>query len=233
MGILYIIATPIGNLGDITSRAVDALKAVDAVFCEDTRVTAKLMASLGITKRLFVYHQHSGQRAVENVARTLSEGLSIALVSDAGTPGINDPGGKLVAELLRTLPGLRVVPLPGANAAICALSASGLPADRYRYLGFVPQKKGRSGFFADITAGDDTAVFYESKHRIMKCLEQLASLLDDAGTPLRPVVVGRELTKQFETFYRGTAREVIEQLSRDTALGEFVIIVGPKGWKQA
>lgn len=231
MGTFYIIATPVGNLGDITLRAIETLKAVDAVFCEDTRVTAKLMAYLGITRPLFAYHQHSGEGTVTDIAKTLQEGLSLALVSDAGTPGINDPGGKLIAELLAKLPGLRVVPIPGANAAITALSASGLPADRYRYLGFVPHKKGRQTLFFQITQEEETVVFYESKHRIAKTLEQLADALEAGGTPDRPVVVARELTKQFETIYRGTAHQVADALAAEKTLGEFVVVVGPKNWK--
>jgi 16S rRNA (cytidine1402-2'-O)-methyltransferase len=193
-GTLYIVATPIGNLGDVTVRAQEVLRSVDAVFCEDTRVTAKLMAAFGITKPLFAYHQHSGEKTIADIARSLGEGLSLALVSDAGTPGINDPGGKLVAELLQRVPGLHIVPIPGANAAVTALSVCGLPADSYRYLGFVPQKKGRKGYFSAIAEGEETAVFYESKHRILKSLDQLATALEGIGTPERPVVVARELT---------------------------------------
>jgi 16S rRNA (cytidine1402-2'-O)-methyltransferase len=231
MGTFYIIATPVGNLGDITLRAIETLKAVDAVFCEDTRVTAKLMASLGLKKPLFAYHQHSRAGTVGDIAKTLAEGLSVALVSDAGTPGINDPGGKLIAELLALAPDLKIVPIPGPNAAVAALSASGLPADRYAYWGFVPHKKGRQTFFSELAEAEDTVVFYESKHRITKTLEQLAGAMEAAGTPERPVVVARELTKQFETFYRGTARKVAELLAADKTLGEFVVIVGPKNWK--
>lgn len=230
-GTLYIVATPIGNLQDITLRAVDILKKADAIFCEDTRVTAKLAAHLGISVPLFTYHQHSGPKAVAGIARTLQEGMTVALVSDAGTPGINDPGGKLVAELLRLIPGLSVVPVPGPNAAVTALSAAGLPADRYRYLGFIPHKKGRRTFFAEVAAGDDTAVFYESKHRIGKALTELETALEGAGTPDRPVVLARELTKQFETLYRGTIRDVAAALAADKALGEFVVVVGPKNWR--
>ncbi len=231
MGTFYIIATPVGNLGDITVRAIETLKAVDVVFCEDTRVTAKLMAHLGLKKPLFAYHQHSGAGTVGEIAKTLAEGLSVALVSDAGTPGINDPGGKLIAELLSISSELKVVPIPGPNAATTALSASGLPADRYAYWGFVPHKKGRQTFFSELAEAEDTLVFYESKHRIAKTLEQLAGAVEAAGTPERPVVVARELTKQFETFYRGTARHVADALAADDSRGEFVIIVGPKRWK--
>ncbi len=226
MAILYIVATPIGNLQDITLRALEVLKIVDAVFCEDTRVTAKLLSHFDIKKPLFAYHQHSDERVVAQIARTLTEGMTVALVSDAGTPGINDPGGRLVADLLLTVPDLEVVPIPGANAGITALSASGFPADRYQYWGFVPHKKGRQTFFRELTECKDTVVFYESKHRIAKALVSLGEV-----APTRPLVVGRELTKKFETLYRGTASAIASHLVGDDTLGEFVIVVGPKNWK--
>jgi 16S rRNA (cytidine1402-2'-O)-methyltransferase len=231
-GILYIVATPIGNLGDLTLRAVDTLKAVDAIFCEDTRQTAKLMAHLGVKKALFAYHQHSGERATSAVATSLREGMSVALVSDAGTPGINDPGGKLIADLLRELPELKIVPIPGPNAAVAALSVSGFPADRYLYLGFAPHKKGRETFFRKLAEHEDTVVFYESKHRIVRALSQLTAALDSAGTPERPVLVARELTKQFETLYRGTVAAVSAAVG-EGAKGEFVVVLGPRNWKSA
>lgn len=227
-GTLYVVATPIGNLQDVTLRALEVLKAVDAVFCEDTRVTAKLMAHYGITTRLFAYHQHSDEKTVGSIARTLNGGMDIALVSDAGTPGINDPGGRLIERLSVLVPGLRIVPVPGANAAISALSVSGFPADRYRYLGFIPHKKGRQKFLREVAECEDTVVFYESKHRILKTLEGLKAALADAGVPDRPMLLARELTKQFETLYRGTATEVHSALVADKVLGEFVIVLGPR-----
>jgi 16S rRNA (cytidine1402-2'-O)-methyltransferase len=227
MGTLYIVATPIGNLQDITLRAVEVLRTVDAVFCEDTRVTRKLMARLELTTRLFAYHQHSDERTVAGIADSLAGGMSVALVSDAGTPGINDPGGRLIEQLLAHLPGLRVVPVPGPNAAIAALSVSGFPADRYRYWGFVPHKKGRQTFFRELAACHDTVVFYESKHRISKALDGLEVAFKDALTPKRPILLARELTKQFETLYRGTVGEVRTALASGEALGEFVVVVSP------
>lgn len=226
MAVLYIVATPIGNLQDITLRALDVLKSVDAVFCEDTRVTARLLSHFDIKKPLFAYHQHSDEKVVTQIAHTLQEGMTVALVSDAGTPGINDPGGRLVADLLMRIPDLQVIPLPGANAAVTALSASGFPADRYQYWGFVPHKKGRQTFFRELAECEDTVVFYESKHRIAKALTSLSEV-----APIRPIVVGRELTKKFETLYRGTASGVATHLVGDDTLGEFVIVVGPKNWK--
>lgn len=229
-GTLFIVATPIGNLQDITFRAVEVLTAADAIFCEDTRVTAKLLAHLGIQKPLFAYHQHSDEKVIGQVAATLREGMRVVLVSDAGTPGINDPGGMLIARLLAAEPTLTIVPIPGPNAAVTALSASGFPADRFQYWGFVPHKKGRQTLFRELAACEDTVVFYESKHRIGKTLEQVREAFTAAETPERPLVIGRELTKQFETFYRGTVEQVLRALQEDETLGEFVVVVGPRGW---
>jgi 16S rRNA (cytidine1402-2'-O)-methyltransferase len=228
MGTLFIVATPIGNLQDITLRAIEMLKSVDAVFCEDTRVTAKLMARLEIHPRLFAYHQHSDDRTVAGIADSLAQGMSVALVSDAGTPGINDPGGRLIQQLLAILPDLRVVPIPGPNAAVAALSVSGFPADRYQYWGFVPHKKGRQTFFRELADCPDTVVFYESKHRIAKALDGMEAAFAAAQTSERPVVLARELTKQFETLYRGTVAQVRATLAAGESLGEFVVVVGPR-----
>ena len=231
MAILYIVATPIGNLQDITLRALEVLTSADAIYCEDTRVTAKLLAHFDITKPLHAYHQHSDERVVTQIADALGEGKTLALVSDAGTPGINDPGGRLVQQVLSLVPDVQIIPIPGANAAVVALSASGFPADRYQYWGFVPHKKGRQTFFADLAKTEDTVVFYESKHRVLKTMQQMQEALEKTETPDRPLMVARELTKKFETLYRGTAAQVAPQLIGDNGLGEFVIVVGPKGWK--
>lgn len=231
MATLYIVATPIGNLQDISLRAIEVLKSVDGIYCEDTRVTAKLLGHFDIQKPLHAYHQHSDERVVAHIVEALGSGQTLALVSDAGTPGINDPGGRLVQQVLERVPDIQIVPLPGANAAITALSASGFPADRFQYWGFVPHKKGRQTFFADLAATDDTVVFYESKHRIAKAMEQLGTALEAAGTAHRPMMVARELTKKFETLYRGTAADIAPQLSGDNGLGEFAVVVAPKAWK--
>lgn len=225
MAVLSVIATPIGNLQDITLRALEVLKTADAILCEDTRVTAKLLAHFDIKRPLIAYHQHSGPAVIARIEELLQEGKNLALVSDAGTPGINDPGGKLISELLKRFD-LVIVPIPGANAAIAALSVSGFPADQYRYLGFAPNKKGRKTFFAALADIDETAVFYESKYRIEKALSELAAV-----APERQLLVARELTKKFETLYRGTAPQVLEALKNDETLGEFVVVVGPKNWK--
>ena len=218
---LYIVATPIGNLEDITLRALEILQSVDLILCEDTRVTSKLLAHYEIKKPLQSYHQHSKLAKVERILEALEEGKNIALVSDAGTPGISDPGGMLVeAVAKRFSDSVVVVPIPGANAALAVLSVSGFPTDRFLFLGFPPHKKGRKTFFDEVAAREETQVFYESKHRIEKALTELAARLGD-----RPIVVARELTKQFETIYRGTAAECLAKLQHDKILGEFVVVI--------
>jgi 16S rRNA (cytidine1402-2'-O)-methyltransferase len=227
MGTLYIVATPIGNLDDFSVRALDTLRAVSLILAEDTRVTAKLLQAKDISTPMRSYHQHSTEKVVTDVIERLEAGDDIALVSDAGTPGINDPGGRLVSDVLAATNEVRVVPVPGPNAAVTALSASGFPAERFSYLGFVPHKKGRETFFRNITERKETQVFYESKHRIVRALEQLRGAFDEIGQAERPVVVAREITKQFETFYRGSVSEVLTALNQGESRGEFVVIVGP------
>ena len=219
MGTLYIVATPIGNLQDITRRAVSTLQTVDAILCEDTRVTAKLLAALEIRKPLIAFHQHSDDRRTKEVIDMLGEGKSLALVTDAGTPGISDPGGKLVERAVEE--GVSIVPIPGPSAVITALSVSGFPSDQFLFLGFPPHK-GRGSFFKRVAGAEGTVVFYESTHRILKCLEELSAVLPD-----RMLVVCRELTKLHETIYRGSASQVTDQLKSSSIKGEFVIVVGP------
>ena len=225
MRTLYIVATPIGNLADISPRAITVLSNVDVVLAEDTRVTRTLLEHYNLKKELLVYHQHSDHKAIDRVVEILKRGEDIALVTDAGTPGINDPGNFLISEVLKVFPEAHIVPVPGANAAISALSISGFPSDSFTFMGFPPHKKGRQTFFKNIEAITHTVVLYESKHRIVKAVTQLAPL----G---RPLVVCRELTKQFETTYRGTAEEILPKLTDKNLLGEFVIVVGPKPRKQ-
>lgn len=222
VGTLFVVATPLGNLSDVTDRARETLAAVDAVLCEDTRVTSKLMAALGIEKTLISFHQHSGAGKTGEIVRRLADGASFALVTDAGTPAISDPGGMLVEAVVRELgDDAKVVPIPGPSAVIAALSVSGFPADRFTFLGFPPHKKGRQTFFRELAAMEGTVAFYESTHRIMKCMEELLPLGE------RPIVVCRELTKLHETTYRGTAAEVTEKLKATSIRGEFVVIIGP------
>lgn len=220
-GNLFIVATPIGNLKDLTIRAKETLESVDFVACEDTRVTSKLMASIGAKKTLVALHQHSSTATVIN---RLLKGENAAYVSDAGTPGVNDPGGKLVAEALEQ--GIAVVPIPGASALTAAISVCGFPMERYVYLGFAPHKKGRQTFFKEITEREEAVIFFESTHRLVKALESLSSTLES-----RLIFVGRELTKMHETLYRGTANEVLEQIRATSDKGEAVIIIAPKNFK--
>ena len=219
---LYIVATPIGNLEDITLRAISVLNSADFILAEDTRITRTLLSRYNINKPLISYHQHSKIKKINEIVGLLKENKTLSLVSDAGTPGINDPGNFLIQEILKELPDLKIIPIPGPNAAITALSVSGFPADKFVFLGFPPHKKGRQTFFKKIGEIEETIVFYESKHRIMKALEEMRTVSNIGG---RPLVVARELTKQFETIYRGTVSEVASQLNKTKVLGEFVVVV--------
>ena len=222
---LYIVATPIGNLEDITLRAISVLSNADLILAEDTRVTRVLLERYNIKKELISYHEYSGLKKLDRIIEMLKEDRKLALVTDAGTPGINDPGSYLIQEVLKEIPDLKIVPVPGANAAIAALSISGFYTDEFIFLGFPPHKKGRQTFFKKIGEMKETIVFYESKHRIIKSLESLRNLssLED-----RKVMVARELTKQFETIYRGSIDDIIAELSKGNILGEFVIVIQNK-----
>lgn len=217
---LYIVATPIGNLEDITLRAISVLSNADLILAEDTRVTKVLLDRYNIKKELLSYHAHSGLRKLDRIIELLKEDKNLALVTDAGTPGISDPGNYLISEVLKHLPDLKVVAVPGANAAVSALSISGFYSDKFVFLGFPPHKKGRQTFFRKIGDTPETIVFYESKHRIIKTLEELKNIVGE-----RQIMVARELTKQFETIYRGKAGDVLAEISRGNVLGEFVIVI--------
>jgi 16S rRNA (cytidine1402-2'-O)-methyltransferase len=227
MGTLFIVATPIGNLDDLTPRALATLRKVSRILAEDTRVTAKLLQANDIDTPMRSYHQHSSRKVVSDVIEQLEAGDDIALVSDAGTPGINDPGGRLVEQVLAAVEGVRIVPIPGPNAAVAALSVSGFPADQYVYLGFAPNKKGRQTFFAALARHPKTQVFYESKHRIVRALSQMKEVFEKAGMSDRRVLVARELTKKFETLYRGTGATIMDMIPDSDLRGEFVVVVGP------
>lgn len=226
-GTLSVVATPIGNLGDITLRALETLKRADAIACEDTRVTAKLLARFEIQKPLLVYHAQSGRLAASRILSMLGEGKHIALVTDAGTPGISDPGTALVSEVRAKLgDDVRVVAIPGPAAVTAALSIAGVPTDQFTFLGFLPHKKGRQTLMKEIAEMERTVVFYESPHRIEKALGELATaLLED-----RTVVVLRELTKMFESVVRGSATELQDYFKnhQKEVRGEFVVIVEGK-----
>jgi 16S rRNA (cytidine1402-2'-O)-methyltransferase len=218
---LYIVATPIGNLEDITLRALRTLKEVDFVLCEDTRVTRILLDKYEIKTPTISYFQHSGLAKVNQIIDLLKADKNLALVSDAGTPGISDPGNKLIELVLQKLPEVRIEPIPGAAAVISALSISGLPTDKFVFYGFLPHKKGKETILKEIINNKFTSVFYESTHRILKTLNKLKELGLD-----KQVVVCRELTKKFETVYRGNISEVLAELEKGVSKGEFVVVIG-------
>lgn len=218
MGDLYIVATPIGNLGDLTFRAKEILEKVDLIACEDTRHTSILLKHYAISKPTLSFHSHSGQAKVEKILDYLKQGKEVALVSDAGTPGISDPAYVLIQAALEN--GVNVIPLPGPSAVITALSASGLPTDKFLYLGFLPIKKGRQTLFKKMAELEYTMVFYESPHRLLKTLTQLKDYLK----PNTKISIAKELTKIHETFYRGTLDEILSHLP-PTIKGEYVVMI--------
>lgn len=224
MGTLSIVATPIGNLGDITIRALQILRDADAIACEDTRVSAKLLARYDIKKPLLIFHAQSGRSATERILALLGEGKSIALITDAGTPGISDPGTQLVREVRDRLGDeVRIEAIPGPSALTAALSIAGLSTDQFIFLGFLPHKKGRQTLLKEIAEEERTVIFYESPHRIEKALASLAELLPET----KHVMVFRELTKLHEQVVEGTATEVAAYFAAHTSAvrGEFVVAV--------
>ncbi len=220
-GVLFMVATPIGNLEDVTARAVRIFGEADAIACEDTRVTSKLLAHLGISKPLLSVHEHTNPRAVATLVDRLKKGERIAYACDAGTPGMNDPGGKLVAAAYEA--GVRVEPIPGPSALTAAISVCGFAMDEFTYIGFIPHKKGRETLFKEMATRETPTIFLESTHRIMKTLEALVKHLD----PERTIFVGRELTKLHETLYRGMITDIVQQLKETSIKGEFIVIIGP------
>lgn len=225
MAKLYIVPTPIGNLDDITLRAINVLREVDFILAEDTRTSSVLLHHLSIEKPLRSHHKFNEHATVAAVAETIAAGRNVALISDAGTPGISDPGFLLVRTCLEA--GIEVETLPGATACIPALVQSGFPCDRFCFEGFLPQKKGRMKRLAELADEERTIIFYESPFRVVKCLEQLAETFGAE----RRVAVSRELTKKFEQTVRGTIGEVIEHFREHQPKGEFVIVVAGKGLK--
>ncbi|MFZ2189732.1 MAG: 16S rRNA (cytidine(1402)-2'-O)-methyltransferase [Candidatus Magasanikiibacteriota bacterium] len=218
-GKLYIVATPIGNLGDITLRALETLKSVDFILCEDTRVTQNLLNHFEIKTKTISYHQHSEEKKVNEIKKLLEQGKNLALVTDAGTPGISDPGNKLIEDLRHKIENFKIEPTPGVSAVVTALSISGFPTDKFVFMGFPPHKKGRKTFFNDVAKAEYTVAFYESNHRIKKCLSELAGVLEED----RQMCVCRELTKKFETIYRGTIKEIMQINILEK--GEFVVVL--------
>ena len=222
MAKLYIVPTPIGNLDDITLRAVNVLRDVDFILAEDTRTTSFLLKHLGIEKKLYSHHKFNEHATVKMVAESIAAGRNAALVSDAGTPGISDPGFLLVRTCVEAE--IEVETLPGATALSPALVQSGFPCDRFCFEGFLPQKKGRAKQLQSLAAEERTMIFYESPYRVVKCLEQFAEVF---GLERR-VSVSRELTKKFEQTVRGTVAEVLEHFRTTDPKGEFVIVLAGK-----
>ena len=215
MASLYVVPTPIGNLEDITLRAINVLRSVDFILAEDTRTTSHLLRHLGIEKPMHSHHKFNEHATVGRVAESIANGKDVALVSDAGTPGISDPGFLLVRRCVEE--GIDVVTLPGATALIPAVVQSGFPCDRFCFEGFLPQKKGRMKRLQELAVEPRTLVLYESPYRVVKCLEQLAEVFG--------VAVVREITKKFEETVRGTVAECIAHFKEHEPKGEFVIVI--------
>ena|SRR3989339_524349 len=218
-GTLYIVSTPIGNLGDMTARAITALKEVSFIFCEDTRVTQNLLSHFEIKTPTRSFHQHSSSAKYSEVLEILKKGESVAVVSDAGTPGISDPGNQLVEYIQKNDNSIKIVPMPGVSAVITALSVSGFPADKFVFMGFPPNKNKRKKYFEEVAGNKYTTVFYESNHRIGKAIRELSEVLDDNAE----VFIGRELTKKFESFYKGKIKDIMGMKIPEK--GEFVIVI--------
>jgi 16S rRNA (cytidine1402-2'-O)-methyltransferase len=224
-GRLCIVSTPIGNLKDITLRALEVLREVDFVVCEDTRVTGVLLNHYEIKKELVSFNAQSESSKINFVLEKIKKGNSCALVSDAGTPAISDPGVRLVNAAIRE--GIEIEPIPGVSAVITALSIAGLPTDSFVFEGFIPQKKGRQKKLKQLADEERMIVLYESTYRIEKLLNELNELM-----PERFIVIARELTKMFEETWRGKPSELLENLSSKNIKGEFVVVIAPKNWIQ-
>ena len=220
VGTLYIVATPIGNLGDITLRALETLKLVDAVLCEDTRVTGKLLARYEIQKSMVSCHEHTDDAKLAHIVERLKNGESLAFASDAGTPGLSDPGNKLVSLALAS--GIPVVPIPGVSALATIVSVAGIDMREFVFLGFPPHKKGRETFFKKVAAMEYPVMYYESPHRVIKNLDLL-----EAFAPDKKVIIGRELTKMFEEVLRGSIEDMRNYFTakKKKKKGEFVVII--------
>lgn len=219
IGILFIVATPIGNLEDITFRAIRTLKEADLITCEDTRVTQKILNHYDIKKPVISYFQHSKLAKVSQIMDVLKIGKNVALVTDAGTPGISDPGNKLVERAL--LENIKVVPIPGASSLSAMISVAGIDMQKFTFLGFPPHKKGRETFFKKVVTSEHPVIYFDSVHRVIKNLELLKNIDQD-----KKIILGRELTKVFEEIVRGTVEEVLEYFikNKDKVKGEFILI---------
>jgi 16S rRNA (cytidine1402-2'-O)-methyltransferase len=218
-GTLYLVPTPIGNLGDITSRALEIIKAVELIACEDTRVTGKLLSLYGVKKRMLSYHNFNEQARLPQLLSVLTAGGDVAIISDAGSPGLSDPAYRIIRAAIAN--GIKISPLPGANSVIPALTASGLPLDRFFFEGFLPQKSAaRKNRLAKLRELDHTLIFFESPFRIEKTVADLLEVLGD-----RPACLAREISKMYEEFIRGKLSEILTQVSQRRLKGEFVIVV--------
>ncbi|MBI4138860.1 16S rRNA (cytidine(1402)-2'-O)-methyltransferase [Candidatus Uhrbacteria bacterium] len=215
-GTLFVVSTPIGNLDDVSPRAIATLRASALILCEDTRVTRKLLRRFEIATPTTSVHEHTRAAKLQSLSQRILRGASMALVSDAGTPGISDPGARLVAGLH---PGVPVIPVPGPSAVTSILSVSGFSGDCYVFHGFPPHKKGRSTFWKQVADEKRTSVFFESPHRVEKAMGELAAIC----RPERRIVIGRELTKAFESVRRGTAASALSLLRSEPIKGEYVI----------
>lgn len=221
---LYIVSTPIGNLEDITFRAVRILKEVDLIAAEDTRHSGILLKHFEIETKMESYHSHSSDSKIQKIIKELLNGKKVALISDAGTPGISDPGFTLIQEALKS--NIEVISIPGPAAFLTALSVSGMPMDKFLYLGFPPIKKGRKTMFESLKDSKYTTILYESPHRILKTLSQLSEYLGKD----RHISVCRELTKMHEQVVRGTLESAVKHFTEHKPKGEFVLVIGPKGF---
>jgi len=223
-GSFYIVSTPIGNLKDITLRAIEALKEVDFIVCEDTRVTSVLLKQYDIHKELISMNAQTESKKIPGLIEKILNGENCALVSDAGTPSISDPGVRLISEAIKN--GIKIIPVPGVSALITALTISGLPTDSFVFEGFLPQKKGRRTKLKQLAEEERTIVLYESTYRIEKLIKELNEFM-----PERYSVICRELTKKFEEVRRGFPKELLETFNESINKGEFVVIIAPKNWK--
>ncbi|MBU1160125.1 16S rRNA (cytidine(1402)-2'-O)-methyltransferase [Patescibacteria group bacterium] len=217
-GTLYVVGTPIGNLEDITLRALRILKEADLIACEDTRVTKKLLGRYEIKTPVISYFQHSKPAKIDKIISELKSGKNIALVTDAGTPGVSDPGNLLVAEAVKNK--IKIVPIPGPSALTSLISIAGINLQKFIFLAFPPHKKGREKFFKEVASAQYPVIYYESLHRIIKNLELLSVLTD------KKIIIGRELTKMFEELFRGNIKDALLYFqNKDKLRGEFVIII--------
>ncbi|MEJ2196242.1 MAG: 16S rRNA (cytidine(1402)-2'-O)-methyltransferase [Ignavibacteriaceae bacterium] len=222
-GKLFIVSTPIGNLKDITFRAIEILREVDIILCEDTRITSRLLSHYIISKKLVSFNAVSEKKKIQVVIDRLKSGENCALVSDSGTPVISDPGVRLISQAIKDE--IEVISIPGPSALVSALTVSGLPTDSFIFEGFLPQKKGRQKKLQELSNEKRTIVLYESVYRVVKLINEL-----DEYMPERYIVVLRELTKKFEESWRGFPREIKDSLNEKRIKGEFVIVIAPDGW---